>query len=41
MVVIGVAVDVVAALLFLLFKSLPGIGKFAVLKDAASEGRRS
>ena len=41
MVVTGVAVDVVAVLLFLVPRSLPGIGRFAVLMDAVSEDRRS
>jgi hypothetical protein len=41
MVVTGVIVDVVAALLFRVPISLPGIGRFAVLTDAASEVRLS
>ena len=39
--VTGEAVDVVAALLFLVPMSLPGIGRFAVLMDLASDVRRS
>ena len=41
MVVTGVTVDVVAALLFRVPRSLPGMGKLAVLIDVASEVRRS
>ena len=40
-VVTGVAVVVVAVLLFRVPRSLPGIGKFAVFTDAASDVRRS
>jgi hypothetical protein len=41
MVVTGVTVEVVAALLFLVPMSLPGIGRFAVFMEAASDVRRS
>jgi hypothetical protein len=41
MVVSGITVVVVAALLFLLTRSLPDMGRFEGRMDAASETRRS
>jgi hypothetical protein len=41
MVVTGMTVEVVAVLLFLVPMSLPGIGRFAVLIEIASDVRRS
>jgi hypothetical protein len=41
MVVTGVAVEVAAALLFLVPMPLPGMGRFAVLIEVASDVRRS